>query len=324
MRAIANEIRNKKPDLVGMQEVAAWYVDLTGDGRPAGPPMFGSGTRATAVRYDFLKLILDRLNQGPDRYKVAAVGNEFEFEAETDLDGSNITDGPATDCTDAEADGRLLMRDVILKRLHAGVRTSNSRAGNYVNQLALNVAGFPFPVKRGWESVDARVRGSKKFTFVNTHFEAFDSDATQNDMYNTQTTNTTVVSRGTVRKTQAQELTGSSGPAGSNKSTILVGDLNSNVPGVQSGDHQAFQAVLAAGFKRRSTQTPASCCIDDNTGTLTGGSLADFDHVVDHILANKRRIKRLSSGVVGRAKVAAGHWPSDHAGVFSVLRVPHL
>jgi endonuclease/exonuclease/phosphatase family metal-dependent hydrolase len=320
MRAIANEILKKKPDLVGLQELAAWYVQSPGDGRP--PEFFGGGTLATNARYDLLRLIMNRLNKGKKRYKVVRVQNEFEFEAELDLDGNNGTDGPAPDCTDAEADGRMLIRDAIIKRVRVGVRTSKPSSGNYVNQRALHVAGIPFPVKRGWQSVNARVRGSKPFRFVNTHLESFDDHPTQNDMFNTQTGTTTAVSRGTIRKTQATELVGPGGPARSKGPVILVGDLNSNVPPVQSGDEQAFQAVLAAGFKRRSTQRPPSCCIVDPSSTLTGGSLADFDHVVDHILANKKRIKRVASSVTGRAKVADGRWPSDHAGVFSALRVP--
>jgi endonuclease/exonuclease/phosphatase family metal-dependent hydrolase len=320
MSAVGAEILKQKPDLVGLQEVAAWYTQTPGDGRPAGPPEYGVGTKATTVRYDFLKLLLNKLNKGKKRYAAVSVGNEFEFETEANLDGAP-SDSPAPDCTDAESDARLLMRDVILKRLHAGVNTSKPRSGNYVHQLALNVAGFPFPVKRGWESVNARVRGSHKFVFANTHFEAFDSNATSNDVYNTHTLTTTTVSRGTVRKDQADELVGPGGAAHSKLPVVLLGDMNSNVPGVQTGDFQAFQEVLNAGFLRRSTEKPQSCCIDDNTGTLTGGSISDFDHVVDHVVVNKRRIKRLKSGVVGRAKVAAGHWPSDHAGVWSLLRL---
>jgi endonuclease/exonuclease/phosphatase family metal-dependent hydrolase len=319
MRAIANEIRNKLPDLVGMQEVAGWYTQSPGDGRPP-QVLGGSGTFATTVRHDFLQQILSRLNQGKRRYKVIAVSNEFEFESETDLDGNNGTDSPGPDCTDSEIDGRLLMRDVILARLKAGVRTSNRRTGNFENQLSLPLAGgFPFAVKRGWESVNVSVRGSRKFRFVNTHLEAFDSAATGNDMFNTQTMTTTQVARGTVRSTQAGELVGAGGPANTALPVVLVGDLNSNVPEVQVGDGQAFQAVLDAGFKRRSTQRPPSCCLNDPT--LLGGSLTDFDHVVDHILANKRRIRRIRSSVVGRGPVG-GIYPSDHAGVFSVILLP--
>lgn len=312
MRAIADEIRNQKPDLVGLQEVAGWYSQTPGDGRP--PFTFGTGTVATTVEYDFLQLILNRLNQGKKRYKVVSVQNEFEFEAEADLDGSNATDGPAPDCTDAESDARMLMRDVILARVNAGVRTSKPQKGNFVNRLLLDVAAFPFAVKRGWEATDVRVRGSRKFRFVNTHLEAFDSNATDNDMFNASTSNTTTVSRGTIRKTQALEVV--NGPAKSRLPVVLLGDLNSNVPEEQTGDFQAFQAVLDAGFRRRSTQSPASCC----TGPVNP-VFSEFDHVVDHIVANRKRIKRLRSGVVGRAEVG-GQLPSDHAGVWSVLRVP--
>jgi len=321
MRAVANEIRNKRPDLVGLQEVAGWYTQSPGDGRPP-QVLGGSGTFATTVRHDFLQLLLNRLNQGKKRYKVAAVQNEFEFESETDFDGNNATDSPGPDCTDSEIDGRLLMRDVILKRLNAGVRTSNAQTGNFDHQLSLSLAGgFPYEVKRGWEAVNAKVRGSRKFRFVNTHLEAFDSAAIGNDMADTSQPGppypTTQVTRGTIRKTQAEELLAPGGPAKTALPVVLLGDLNSNVPGVQSGDQQAFQAVLSAGFKRRSTQKPPSCCVDD----LFTGTIAQFDHVVDQIVANKRRLKRISSGVVGRGKVG-GQFPSDHAGVFSVLRIP--
>ena len=316
MRAVANEIRNKLPDLVGLQEVAAWYTQSPADGRPP-QVLGGAGTFATTVRHDFLQLLLKRLNQGKKRYKVVATSNEFEFETETNLDGLP-TDSPnasASDCDDAEVDARMLIRDVILKRLKAGVRTSKPKTGNFVNQLSLPlVGGIPFAVKRGWESVNAKVRGSRKFRFVNTHLEAFDSDATDNDMFNTSTSTTTTVSRGTVRKTQAEEIV--NGPAKAKLPVVLVGDLNSNVPGVQTGDHQAFQAVLNAGFLRRSTQKPPSCCTD-----VLNPVFSEWDHVVDHILANRKRIKRIRSGVLGRAKVG-GQLPSDHAAVWSVLRVP--
>ena len=164
------------------------------------------------------------------------------------------------------------------------------------------------------EATDVKVRGSRKFRLINTHLEAFDSNATDNDMFTAPSGPTTTVSRGTIRKTQAQQVI--NGPAKTGLPVVLLGDLNSNVPGVQTGDFQAFQAVLNAGFLRRSTQSPPSCC----TGPVNP-VFSEFDHVVDHIVANRKRIKRLRSGVVGRA-VVGGQLPSDHAGVWSVLRFP--
>ena len=107
-----------------------------------------------------------------------------------------------------------------------------------------------------------------------------------------------MVGNGAVRAIQADELV--EGPAKARIPIVLVGDLNSNVPGVKPGDEKAFQRILAAGFRRRSTQEPPSCCIQDDTG----GTLADFDHVVDHILAKPgRKVRLVSSSVVGRTKV---------------------
>jgi len=328
MRAIANEIANKKPDFVGMQEVAKWSIQSPSDGGDTKYTFLPGAQPATTVKYDFLKLIRKRLKQRGTPYRPVSVSNNFEFEVPVDYDANSATGsagGTALGCNDAEVDGRMLIRDVLLARAGHGVRVSKPRHANFQRRLVLRLAaGLGFPVLRGWESVNARVRGSARLRILNAHLEAFDS-ATSNDMcigctYPADLTQLTSVSRGSVREAQAQELL--AGPAKARLS-ILVGDLNSNVPGVQPGDSQAFAAILAAGFKRRSTYKPKSCCIDDPTSTLLGGSLADFDHVVDHITARPgKRIRKLRSGVVGRAKVAAGRWPSDHAGVWSVLRVP--
>jgi hypothetical protein len=327
MRALANEIASKKPDFVGMQEVAKWSVQNPSDGGDVKYTFIG--TPATTVKYDFLQLILKRLKQRGTPYRAVSVSNNFEFETPADYNdtpGDGTPQADALGCTDSEVDGRMLIRDVILARVGHGVRVSKPKHGNYHHRLVLDIAGgVGFPVLRGWESVNARVRGSARFRFVNTHLEAFDS-ATSNDMcvdctYPANPAQISSVSRGSIREAQALEVVG--GPAKSRLS-ILVGDLNSNVPGVQPGDSQAFAAVLAARFKRRSTYGPQSCCVDDPSTTLLGGSLSDFDHVVDHITAKPgRRIKKLRSAVVGRAKTAAGpRWPSDHAGVWSLLRVP--
>lgn len=300
-KGLAAEILKKKPDLVGLQEVALWRT-----GPPSLEPLIGgSGPTATTVRYDYLQLLLKQLNKGKKLYRVAVVQNEFDFEAPANENGVP-NDGPNGLIKDAEINGRLTMRDAILVRLGAGVVTSNPRSGNFQNLLVVKVSGVEVKVLRGWTALDAKVRGSKKFRFVNTHLEAFDDE-------------TQVPS---IRALQAGELVAKGGPATSKLPVILLGDLNSDDDTVAAGDRQAYQALVKAGMRNRSTDEPLSCCLKSSLlAEGAGGSVADFDHQVDHILTRDPKVvKLIGSSVTGR-KPVNGFWSSDHAGVFSSLRL---
>ena len=73
---------------------------------------------------------------------------------------------------------------------------------------------------------------------------------------------------------------------------ILLGDFNSDVPGVQPGDEQAFQALLDAGFAERGVAGPLSCCVSD----LFTAPPSEFDHQVDHILSEPgKKVKLVDS-----------------------------
>ena len=85
MRAIARNILRKKPDLVGLNEADAVLTQSPADNGP----LLG-GTSATTVRYDFIQLILDRLNKGKRRYRLVTVHDEFEFEVKANLDGVGL------------------------------------------------------------------------------------------------------------------------------------------------------------------------------------------------------------------------------------------
>lgn len=300
-RGLAQEILKKKPDLVGLQEVALWRT-----GPPSLEPLLGSaGPTATAVRYDYLQELLDRLNQDKKRYRVAVVQQEFDFEAPADENGVP-GDGPNGLIKDAEINGRLTMRDVILVRLGAGVVTSHPRKGNFLNLLVVQLSGVEVRVLRGWTAIDAKVRGSGKFRFVNTHLEAFD-DSTQVP---------------SIRALQAGELVAKGGLATTSLPVILLGDLNSDDDTVQGGDRQAYQTLVKAGLRERSTDQPLGCCLKSSLlAENAGGSIADFDHQVDHVMTrDPKEVKLIGSSVTGR-KPVNGFWDSDHAGLFSSLRL---
>ncbi len=304
---LAKEILKKAPDLVGLQEVALWRT-----GPPSLEPVLAStGPSATTVRYDYLQLLLDRLNKGNSGkgkgnvgYRVVVSQDEFDFEAPANENGVP-GDGPNGLIKDAEINGRLTMRDVILARVGAGVTTKRPRAAHFANLLVVPVSGVPVTVTRGWTAVDAKVRGSHLFRFVNTHLEAFDDPAQVPS----------------IRALQAGELVAAAGPATSKLPVVLLGDLNSDDDTVDVGDRQAYQSLVAAGMRERSTDDPLSCCIESSLlAEGAGGSIADFDHQVDHVMTRSpRNVKLKSSSVTGRQPVN-GFWNSDHAGVFSALR----
>jgi endonuclease/exonuclease/phosphatase family metal-dependent hydrolase len=126
-----------------------------------------------------------------------------------------------------------------------------------------------------------------------------------------------------IRALQAAELVAPDGPATSKLPVILVGDLNSDAKtAVQPGDGQAYETLVAAGMRERSTYEPLGCCL--NTALLPvadGGAASQFDHKVDHIMTrDPKQVKLVNSSVTGR-QPQNGFWDSDHAGLFSTLKI---
>ncbi len=301
-KGLAEEILEKKPDLVGLQEAALWRT-----GPPSLEPLLNSGATptATAVRYDYLAELLAQLNKGKGKpqYRVAVSQDEFDFEAPADENGVP-GDGPNGAIPNAEINGRLTMRDAILVRNGAGVTFKHKRMGHFANLLTVQVSGVNVTVTRGWVAIDAKVRGSHTFRFVNTHLEAFDP-ATQVP---------------SIRALQASELVAPGGPATTGLPVILLGDLNSDDDTVEPGDQQAYRTLLGAGMRERSTNKPLGCCLNSSLLAVgAGGSVADFNHQVDHVMTrDPKEIKLKSSAVTGRQPVR-GLWNSDHAGLYSSL-----
>jgi hypothetical protein len=300
-QGLASEIASKKPDLVGMQEVAWWRTGTT----PGAPHQSSSDPQsaftATTTKYDFLQLLMDQLKAKGLNYEPKVVKEEFDFEAPTDYDND-----PNTGVLGGEIQGRLTMRDVILVNQDSKVnlKVSHPQTGTYQHLYTPTISGIQVPVTRGWTAANVKAtkgKGKKKatvkFRFVDTHFESFD-DETQ---------------RPSIRAQQAQELL--DGPARP-KRTIILGDINSNVPGVKPGDEQAYQTLLDGGFDERTMDQPITCCFNDlfaPTNTL--------DHQVDHVMTNMgKKVKLRGSSATGTTQ-SNGIYDSDHAGVFSKLKI---
>lgn len=295
-KGLAGEILRKAPDLVGLQEAALWRtgpVDLLA-------PTTGNFT-ASDVKYDYLRILMDKLNKGKKRYRVVKVQNEFDFEAPADYNAVPGDGNLPGINSNGEINGRLTMRDAILARVGAGITTVNPGGANYSTVYEPTISGIPVTVDRGWTNVYVKVRKSRWFNFVNTHLESFGDPA--------------------IREAQAKELVDENGPLNTRLPGILVGDLNSDDNTVEGDDRLAYNALIGAGLRDRGTETPLSCCVKSDLLGPSYGSTEDFDHHIDQILTDRpKRVKRISSSVTGR-KRQNGFWNSDHAGVYSLLKI---
>jgi endonuclease/exonuclease/phosphatase family metal-dependent hydrolase len=296
-KGLAKEINQASPDLVGLQEVALWRT---------GPVNLGAATggekTATTVHIDYLKDLVARLNKGKKRYRVVKVQQEFDFEAPADYNGV-AGDGtiPGVN-SNGEIDGRLTMRDVILAKVGAGVKTKNAKSANYKTLYTPTISGIPVTVQRGWLSTDAKVRKGKWFRFVDTHFEAFGAPD--------------------IREAQAKELLAKGGPLRSGSMpAVLVGDLNSDDKTVSADDALAFNALKKRGMVERGVGAKTMTW-GVNAGIITAGAPTDWSQRIDHVMTNRpKAVKKLAAGITG-TKPANGLWDSDHRGVWSKLKMP--
>jgi endonuclease/exonuclease/phosphatase family metal-dependent hydrolase len=297
---LAAEIRRRRPDLVGLQEVALWRL---------GPLDVEAALRqrpsAQTVLQDFLGLLLGELNRAESRYLAAVVAQGFDIEAPARVPPGFAADWGGTDCN-----ARLTMRDVILVRRGAGIKTRNPRTGQFAvrdSVIARLGGAVDVPVRRGWAQVDAKVRGSAWLRFGNVHLESFDDPADSPS----------------VRARQAQAFADSirvgQVRSGRRMPLVALGDFNSDLPGESPGEEQAFEVMRGNGFADIGTTQPLSCCIQGSRDLREGGSAADFDHRVDQIFTNTpNRVRPVKTWVTGRRK-ADGYWHSDHAGVAARL-----
>lgn len=149
-KALAAEIKQHKPDLVGLQEAARWLRSPDG-------VKDGAATQSSQVIYDSADTLLAALRATGERYTVVAARNWFDFEGPTSMG----------------FDARIIQRDVIIKRAGSKVKTGKTFTGGFRDTF-----DPPTPVGqarqlRGWVGVDAKV-GGRSFRFVTTHLEAYD------------------------------------------------------------------------------------------------------------------------------------------------------
>jgi endonuclease/exonuclease/phosphatase family metal-dependent hydrolase len=267
---IADQIATGTPDLVGLQEVALWRY-----GYPLDP------TPATAVEFDFLAMLLARLEARGQHYVPIAIQTNLDAELTGSFSPLFALDIRYTD------------RLVILSR--ADLSTSeliieSTDAHHFATQLPVSILGNTITVPRGWTSADVKHRG-KSYRFINAHLESFYEP---------------------VQLAQALELL--QGPTITDIPVILAGDFNSDA----AAGGIAYGIFLSGGFSDVWNLMPAE---SGYTWPLSGeiqNVLTTPTQRLDLILT-RGSIEHSSVDVVGEDLVTdltpSGFRPSDHAGL---------
>ena len=233
--ALAKEIQDTHPDVVGLQEA----IKLRTDRPPNGTPPL-----AEEVSLDYLQILLDKLQDRGLHYEPVVQQDNFDIEA------------PADENSDGIPDFELRHTD----RIAMLVRTDNpdltvlgKNSGHFQTNCLLRTRSnptHPIEIVRGWTSVDLSIRG-KAVRLINTHLDGDCADADPT----IQLAQAREILQGPVKEARDQGLP-----------VILLGDLNSKADG--SGT-QTYAELLKpkVGFVDTWTQGGSgkglTCCQDD-------------------------------------------------------------
>lgn len=268
---IANEIVRWHPDFVGLQEAVIWRTGPLLDPAPA-----------TAVRYDFLKILLDRLARRGLHYRPVAIHTGFDGEAPGSL-GFDV---------------RLTDRDVLLVNADSHLKLSHAEAHSFSTNLTI-----PSPVLgtvtalRGWTQVDVKLRG-KSFRLIETHLETEAAPP--------------------IQVAQAAELL--AGPAHTAMPVLMVGDFNSAADGSTTVTYANLaHADLKDAWVVAHRGNPGFTCCQ---AADLANPVSTLSERIDLVLFRGRFSGGFTFHVERAARLGArsismigGLWPSDHAGV---------
>ncbi len=288
--ALADEIIKENPHLVGLQEVSTVYMQSPGDF------LYGNPVQATDEELNFLDILLDELEERGASYSPVVISKGFDIEMPMLVD-------PITQQLD---DIRLVDHEVLLAR--DDVEIGNTDDGLYETNLEIPFPGATITLQMGWVSADVEI-DDQEFHFVSTHLETAGPTP-----YNPESW------QALVQIVQATELI-------YNLSTvqlpiILVGDFNSDADGSTT---LTYSNLLTVGFEDAwveagVTGTAHTCCQLSHLLNTT----SELDRRIDYILFSDgfqvSSIKRV--GADPEDRTTSGLWPSDHAGLSAIMRLP--
>jgi endonuclease/exonuclease/phosphatase family metal-dependent hydrolase len=316
-QALAREIAERRPHIVGLQEVEDFRLNST-----HGAPPF----------VDQLELTLAALDElGAEYVAIASVQN-LELTVPVDLDGDF---SPESLVTVTDRDVILARRDLVDAGIVVPVPFSTICArpsidgGPGCNYTVVAVANTPagtISIERGFVAVDVAL-GGRIYRVVNTHLEIENLDPAD-------------ALSPFIQSAQATELKGLLDATSAGRSVIVLGDLNSTpddppFPDPVSGPFvrpyqqlangvDVFGAPTAGGayldtWERRPGKPPGWTCCEPN---LLSPEF-DVKERKDLVFVGETPAAAQANLVGNKPedKTPSGLWPSDHAGVWVRIRM---
>jgi len=280
--ALADEIVQAGPDVVGLQEVTLWRDQTPGD------VLTRPGPDATHVVLDFLAGLQDALRARGTPYTEVATstGADLEFPRQ---DAGGLVDLRLTD------------RDVLLVRADRATRAGNPRHGRYAAQFSEPFLNAPVSSTRGWTSIDYRLGRTRTVRVLSTHLEVGDPVT------------------GTTQQQQGDEFLALT--AASPHPVIAIGDFNSPADGSTTPTYQRLTAALGdAWVAARPADPGLTCCQVPPLADPVATEVWRLDLVL--VSPGLQVVGAARTGDRPFRTSPAPLWASDHVGLTARIVVP--
>jgi endonuclease/exonuclease/phosphatase family metal-dependent hydrolase len=303
---IADEISNRQPTFVGLQEVSLYT---------AGSRYFPWETPSpgTTETIDYLGIILDALESRGMHYSVATTIDDYTAASPGIVDWSMIGGSPVPVLQDIS----LVDHDVILVRSDLPdslLKVTNVQQQKFPKEDCLTIPlgeGQEFTIWRGWNAADVLVCG-QQFRLIETHLEDY---------------NPAIPYTGLLQMAEANAIL--NGPANTTMPVVMIGDFNSRADGLGT---QTYSMLISTGMFTDAWSTlhpgDSGYTWGDNP-TLRGTPLdpADDPQRIDLVLYRGDLQGRSMTTFINSVPADPASttpdtdplWASDHAGVAATI-----
>src|SRR4051794_6020574 len=151
--ALADEVAQAGPDVLGLQEVTLWRDETPSDVQEQPTP------NATHVAFDFLALLQRALSARGTPYTAVTTSANADLEF------------PRRDASGGLVDLRVTDRDVLLVRTDLAEQAGNPATGYYTAQFSESFLTGQVTSLRAWTAIDYRPDPATTVRIVNTHLE---------------------------------------------------------------------------------------------------------------------------------------------------------